>query len=150
MTTIVFPSDTKDIIDAIRDTIGREIEIHYTTSGAVCTTCDIDSVTGRSMNPFCPTCDGRGYLEVPLVYSAQAHVRWTNVGDKYKSPAGEIDTGNCVVTVEYVDGLPIIIDSSDYFLVDDVRLYFMEYDLRGVQEINRIVVNLQQDPREQR
>jgi len=147
---ITFPSDTKEIIDKIRTVIGRNVDIHYTTSGEVCTTCDVDPITGRSFNPFCPVCSGLGYIENYLTYSGLAHVRWTNVGDSYNSPSGDIDTGNCVVTMEYVETLPAIIDTSDYFLVDDIKLYYIEYDLRGVQEINRIAIKLQQSPREQR
>jgi len=150
MVNIIFPSNTKEIIDEIRDTIGRNVEIHYTSSGVACTTCTQDSLTGRSTDPFCPECGGLGYAETSLMYSGMAHVRWTNVDNSYKAPGGKIDTGNCVVTMEYLDTLPAIIDASDYFLVDDIKLYYIDYDLRGVQEINRIAVNLQQDPREQR
>ena len=148
--TINFPSNTKEIIDSIREVIGRNIEIHYTVSGAACPTCTQDTLTGRSIDPFCVTCGGVGYINTPVTVSALAHVRWTNVGDSYNSPAGEIDTGNCIVTMEYVESLPSIVESSDYFLVDDVKLYYIDYDLRGVKEINRIAVKLQEDPREQR
>jgi hypothetical protein len=149
MTSIIFP-DTGDIINSIREVVGREIEIHYTNSGVVCPTCSQDTLTGRSIDPFCITCGGEGYITTPVVASAIAHVRWTNAGNSYNSPAGKIDTGNCIVTLEYDATLPSIIKASDYFLVDDTKLYFIDYDLRGVKEINRIVVKLQEDPREQR
>jgi len=148
---ITFPSNTAEVINSIRETIGRNIEIHYTSSGEVCPTCTQDTLTGRSFNPFCGTCGGLGYVTTPITLSALAHVRWkNNISDSYNTPAGKIDIGNCVVTLEYDATLPTIIETSDYFLVDDVKLYFTEYDLRGVKDINRIVIILQEDPRDQR
>jgi hypothetical protein len=147
---IIWPSNTREIIDEIRGTIGRDVTIHYTTSGVPCTTCQLDSLTGKSFDPFCPDCGGTGIVTSGLDTTVSGHVLWNKVNSKYNSPAGNIFTGDCKVTVGYDEEVLTIIESSEYFLVDDVRLYLEDYDLRGVKEINRIAISLRQDPREER
>lgn len=147
---ILFPSNTKEITDNIRQVIGREIEIVYTVSSGVCTTCDLDSVTGKSYDPFCPVCSGTGVLFSVESLSVLGHILWGRVDPTYNSPAGRIFTGDCKVTISYDSAILTLLDSVDYFLVDDKKLYLKDYDLRGVKEINRIALNLQQDPRDGR
>ena len=150
MTTITWPENTKEVIDSIRGVIGREITIHYTSSGVPCPTCTLDSLTGRPYDPFCSTCGGDGIVTSGIDLTVSGHVLWSRVDSHYNSPAGRISTGDCKVTVEYTDNIITIINSADYFLVDDERLYLEDYDLRGVKEINRVALQLKQDPREDR
>lgn len=148
--TIIFPSNTKEIIDEIRGTIGRDVDIYYTLSGVTCSACDIDTVTGRSLDPFCPVCSGEGIVDDTLQVTVSAHVLWNTVNTSQRMPGGRIFTGDCKATVEYTDDIVTIIEASDYFLVDDRKLYLVDYDLRGVKNINRVAINLKQDPRDGR
>ena len=147
---ILFPSNTKAIIDKIRNVIGREIELIYLLESGVCGECDLDSVTGKSYDPFCRACSGTGVLTSVEVLPVSGHILWGRVDTTYNSPAGRIFTGDCKVTISYSDDVLTLLDSVEYFLVDDKKLYLKDFDLRGVKEINRIALNLQQDPRDGR
>ena len=150
MTTILFPENTKEVIDSIRGAIGRDITIFYASSGVTCSACDLDTITGRSLDPFCPVCDGDGNIEVQANVIVPAHVLWNNVNTPYNTATGRIFTGDCKATVEYTVDMVTVIEASDYFLVDDRKLFLVDYDLRGVKDINRIAINLKQDPRDGR
>lgn len=147
---ILFPSNTKTIIDKIRNTIGRDIEVVYLLASGICGECELDSITGKSYDPFCRACDGTGILSSIESLTISGHILWGRVDPVYNSPAGRIFTGDCKVTISYDDDVLTLLDSVDYFLVDDKKLYLKDYDLRGVKEINRIALNLQQDPRDGR
>ncbi len=150
MTTILFPDNTKEIIDTIRGVIGRDITIYYATSGVTCSACDIDTVTGKSLDPFCLVCGGDGVVDEQLDVTVSAHVLWNTVNSLHNTPAGRIFTGDCKATVEYTDDIITIVEASDYFLVDDRKLFLVDYDLRGVKDVNRVAINLKQDPRDGR
>jgi hypothetical protein len=149
--TIIWPSNTKEIIDKIRGTIGRDITIHYPSSGITCSACATDPFTGNSIDPYCTVCGGDGIVTSGLEITISAHILWNRTNSHYNATAGEIFTGDCKATIDRdIDNIITIIETADYFLVDDEKLYLESYDPRGVQEINRLALQLKQDPREGR
>lgn len=150
MSPIYWPSNTKEIIDEIRETIGRPIEIFVTVSGDVCPSCTLDPLRNKSVNPFCPVCSGDGYLNTISGFETVAHVRWGRVNDNTFYPGARIVTGDCTAAIEYTDAAREAVDNAVYVVADNIKLYIDSYDLRGVQPINRIVLGLVQNPRDKR
>lgn len=148
--SISWPTNTKEVVDKIRTAIGRDITFMKKYTGERCTACDLDPLTGESEEPFCPTCSGYGYITTLSGTNVLAHVNWTDIDPKEFHPGGRIYTGDCRVSVEYTDENLALVTASDYIIVDSRELYLKDYDLRGVPDINRIVVDLIQDPREKR
>lgn len=147
---VTWPSNTKEIIDEIRETIGRPIEIFVTVSGELCPICTLDPIKNKSVNPFCPVCSGVGYLNTVSGYETLAHIRWGRVNDDVFYPGARIVTGDCKATIEYTEEALDVVDNSIYVIADHVKLYIDSYDLRGVQPVNRIVLDLVQNPRDKR
>jgi hypothetical protein len=143
---ISFPDNTKQIIDNIRGAIGRNINIGTTILGSECPACTIDPLTNMSSDPFCSTCSGYGYLTSISGTTVSAHVNWNVLGSKEYHSGGFIEVGDCIATIEFSEELLSVIENADYFEIDDEKVFLKEYDLRGVPDINRIRMYLQQDP----
>lgn len=147
MSKIIWPENTTEIIDAIRGTIGRPIEIITASADVTCSACSLDPLSHRSTNPFCPVCSGAGYITVFSGTTLSAHVRWGTVDKGLSYPGGRLITGDCQATVAYSDTTLELLQTAAYIIIDDKQLYLDTYDLRGVPEINRIVLKLLQNPR---
>ncbi len=142
---ITWPNNTKEIIDDIRDTIGREITINVKVPGDPCPDCDLDPITGVSTDSYCTTCSGLYWINTISGSPVMAHVRWTKIGQPIYEPGGIIYDGDCIVTITYSDENLNNVINSDSFIVDGKDLYMKNYVLRGVQDINRIRIILLED-----
>lgn len=143
---ITFPSNTKEIIDKIRGTIGRDITIYVTVSGIACSGCTLDPRTNTSLDPFCSICGGDYWLNTTSGVSYSGHVRWGKSHQPYRVHGGVIDEGDCKVTISYSDEALQHVQNSDYFVVDGIDLYMKNYHLKGVPNVNRIAITLLEDP----
>lgn len=142
---IRFPSNTKDIIDRIRNTIGREVEffvedrIECTASG-----CGINPVMGGAINPSCPTCSGLGYIPVYSGYRVTAHISW-NPSELLRWVAGgQYYSADCRVQIEYTEDNLEVCQNAKYAVIDNRELRVEKITLRGVPDINRILVDLKE------
>ena len=146
--TISFPTNTKDIIDEIRGTIGRDIIIYVTVTGIPCTNplCSLDPVTNLSTNAFCTVCDGNYWLEAVSGFTISGHVRWLSADQPLWTPGGQIDEGDCKVTITFSSGILNNVKAAKYFVVDDTELYMKKFRLKGAQGVNRIQITLLEDP----
>lgn len=148
---IEWPSNTTEVINAIRGAIGRDILIYNKYDLGPCPICSTDSLLGNTYNPFCTTCSGTGVLSVFSGTTVSAHVFYPHgVETNYVTQAGEIDMSDCRATIEFSDEILQKVELSSRFVVDDEDLYLKDYELRGVPTPNRIVCYLQEDPREGR
>lgn len=145
--TIKWPSNTKDIIDEIRGVIGRDVEFVKNYPGENCPLCSLDPLTRVSTDPFCPICSGHYYITTTSSYLVPAHINWTSVDGSRFEPGGRIHSGDCKITVEYTDENLDLVNTAAYIVVDEKIMYVEKYDLKGVQALNRIAVELMQDPR---
>jgi len=143
---ITFPSDTKDVIDEIRETIGREITVYVTVTGVPCSICTLDPATELSTDPYCLECGGNYYKETLSAWVCSAHVRWLKVDQPLWTPGGIIDRGDCYITIAYSGVALANIKKSHHFVVDDEDLYMKHYILKGVPTLNRIKVTLLESP----
>jgi len=139
---ITFPTNTKEIIDAIREAIGRDVtfqtkvETECTYSG-----CNIDPITNTSINSFCPVCSGVGYTSTLDEDVMKAHIFWKPEGFLNWVTAGQYFTGDCAVQIEYTEDIYEMVSAADYVVVDGKRLRMKSRDPRGVPALNRILLD---------
>jgi hypothetical protein len=140
--TIVWPDDTKEVIDAIRGAIGRDVEFFVTEASIACPTCSLDPVTNHSTDSFCPTCSGIYWIPVVSGYTVSGHVTWGNV-DELSWPSGGYQfDGDVRVQIEYTVANLDIVDRAEYAHVDGKVMEIKSFILRGVQSINRILIDM--------
>jgi len=136
---IVFPSNTSEIIDAIRNAIGRGIDCEIPTVSG-CTTCSLDPVTNTSTNSFCPVCSGVYWITAWDVVTISGHVSWRSDGDLDWVTGGRLFDGDCTVQIKYSEDNLQYIEDAKYFRVDGKRMYKDKTVLRGFPTLNRIIV----------
>lgn len=145
--TIGWPSNTTEIIDEIRDTIGRDITINVEVTGIPCPVsgCYLDPVTGLSTDQFCPTCSGFHWINTISGLTLTAHVRWGDADKNIWETGGYLIDGDCLVQIKYTTTNMDAVNDAKSFLVDDRVLVKKSVDLRGVPSVNRILVTLEQE-----
>lgn len=144
--TITWPNDTGDVVDAIRDAIGRDITIYVTVSGIPCTVsgCSLDPVTNLSTNQFCPVCGGNYWINTVSGLTVNAHVRLRTVDIPIWTVGGEIVEGDAQVQIKYTATNLNAVDNAKYFLVDNKKFIKENISIRGAPAPNRIVVTLEE------
>jgi hypothetical protein len=142
--SIYWPSNTSDIIDDIRDAIGRDITIYATVSGIPCPAsgCSLDPVTNLSVNQFCDICGGDYWINTTSGITVTAHVRMKNVDMPIWTVGGFIVDGDAQIQIKYTQANIDAVNNVNYFLVDGKEFIKKDISLRGVPDINRIVVTL--------
>lgn len=141
---ITFPSNTTEIIDEMRYTIGRNILINVQVSGIACSACSLDPITNLSTDPFCVTCAGEYWLSTTSGVTCSAHVRWRSTDQPLRVAGGIIDEGDCYITIALSGHLGCV-QSSESYVIDDKLMYMKNYKIRGVPRPNRITVVLLED-----
>jgi len=145
MANIIFPSNTREIINAIRGAIGRIVYFTYVASSASCTTCVLDPVTGTSTDSFCPECSGLYWIPIWSSMPISGHVTWGKHDVLKWESVGQYFDGDCRVQIEYTPENVVIVDNTQktgYVKVDGKELEIKSRIFRGVKELNRILVNL--------
>jgi len=141
--TIIWPSDTKIIIDKIRDTIGRDITVNITVSGDPCPlNCGYDPINDESIDVTCSGCNGLYWINTISGWVTTAHIRWGSADRPIYTPGGKAFEGDCIVTIEYTASGLSNIENSESFIVDDKELIMEDFILKGVPNINRITIAL--------
>jgi hypothetical protein len=144
---ITFPSDTREIINAIRSGIGRNVTFYEKVSEP-CSGCTINPVTNTSTNSFCVSCNGEGYIYTYSGYPILAHITWGKVDNLNWQTGGQLFEGECRIQIEYIPENVTIINKTSYLNVDGKKMTIDTKDFRGVPNINRIVLNLEEMERE--
>ncbi len=140
--TITWPSNTVEIIDEIRYAIGRNVTFYVVDSSTPCPVCDIDPVTNTSIDPFCLTCSGVGYLYTYSGVAVSGHVTWAFSELLSWQSGGKQFEGDCRVQVKYTVANLDAVENSKWVEVDGKQMFVIKKTLRGVQPINRILVDL--------
>jgi len=141
---ITWPTNTKLIIDDIRNAIGRDV-IFYTEVLEDCPACTINPVTNESTNPFCVVCSGVGWLTTLSGTSMKAHITWNPSEILQWSEGGQWKAYDCRIQVEYTVDNYNIIEGADNVEVDGIKLAIANKTPRGVQSLNRIVLGLKEE-----
>ncbi len=135
-----FPSNTRDIINQIRQAIGRVVVFTYENGYTTCPICNLDPTTGLSTNSFCTICSGNYYIPNILTSGILAHITWKPANKENLIPAGLFIEGDVRVQIEHTDEHVFIVDNTIKMVVDGKDFEILEYEFRGVPEINRIVI----------
>lgn len=138
---IVFPDDSKDVIDDIRDAIGRDV-VFVTITVSGCPICTLDPITDHSTDSFCAVCSGLYWIPTPTYNTIIAHITWGNVDELSWSSGGYQFDGDARVQIEYTISNLDIVDRSVYVHVDSKIMEIKNFILRGVQSINRILIDM--------
>jgi hypothetical protein len=140
-----FPAGTRSQINEIRTAIGRNVTF-YTVNKTDCPACELDPISNQSLNSWCPTCSGIGYLTTVSGTSILAHITYAP-GEMLKwSVAGQYFDGDCRVQIEYTDINVSVVDHSDYVMIDGSKYDVRKQIPRGVKELNRLLVDCIQRP----
>lgn len=148
--TISYPTNTKEIIDEIRGVIGRDTVWYILSDSEECPTCGVDPITDTAIDAFCPTCSGAGYIYTYSGVSISGHVSWGYSERLGWVTGGQLDLGDCRVQIEYTPENITVVDASKWVVVDGKELQIKNRILRGFKELNRILVDLIQDERDDR
>lgn len=140
MTTITFPSNEHDIVNQIRSAVGRPV-IFFSGYQSDCPACDIDPVTNTSTNVFCTVCSGVGYIVVWSGTTISGHITQGQTDHMQWVTGGEWLEGDCRVQIEYTPENLTIVDSADFVQIDGRKFDVRKKTLRGVKEINRILID---------
>jgi len=141
---ITFPSNTRDVINAIREAIGRDITIVYSAGVTECPVCSLDPVNNTSTDPFCPVCSGNYWIPIESGLVKKAHVFWKSGQEVDWLPAGTVLDADVTAQIEYSGNMEEILDSTKYILVDGNKFELKKTIYRGVPEINRVILVLQE------
>ena len=143
---ITFPSNSKEIIDGIRAAIGRNVDFVTVSGYTNCPAsgCSLDIVSQTSTNSFCLTCSGMYYIPVYETETILAHITWGNDEIMQWESAGKWIDGSCRVAIEYSDTNMTILDKTNYLVVDGKKLEINKKLFRGVQPLNRVLLDLKE------
>lgn len=142
---ISFPSNTRDTINLIREAIGRGV-VFYSGIYSDCPTCEIDPITGHSYDSFCPTCSGLGYFVTYSGTEVLAHITY-NPGETMQfTVGGNYPAGDCRLQIEHTPTNVTILDQTEYVMIDGKKFDVRKKFLRGVKEINRILIDCIERP----
>lgn len=145
---ITFPDNTIEVIDKIRGAIGRPVSFYVISDTTTCSGCTLDPVTNTSTNSFCPVCSGNYYMYTYSGVSISGHIFW-NSSDMLNWPsAGFIFEGDCRVQIKYTPANLNTTDVAKYVIVDNKKMSIGKKAFRGVPEINRIILYLDQEERD--
>lgn len=139
---IVWPDDTKEVIDRIRGTIGRDVEFYVVASSIACSVCSLDRITEHSTDSFCPLCSGVYWIPVYSGYTISGHITWANADILQWYSGGQLFDGDVRVQIEYTTTNLDIVDNAIYVHVDSKIMEIKSFILRGVQTINRILIDM--------
>lgn len=138
----VFPSDTRVQIEEIINQIGREVTFYLVETLSGCYSCNLDPFTNTSMDSYCEVCSGQYWIPTYSGWSTTAHVLWGHSEDNDWHTGGIVENGDCMVKFMHSQEAEQVVFSSAYVEVDGRTLNVSKINLRGVPEINRILVTL--------
>ena len=149
MAIIVFPSTetVTDIIDSIRSAIGRTANFITLDRNDECSVCSLDPTTGLSIDSFCTTCSGLYYIPVYSGVTISGHVWWKTADGLQWPVGGQIFDGDATFQLKYTVGNLDIVNSTEFLMLDGKTMTIRKKVLRGVPDLNRIILTLDEEER---
>lgn len=129
------------IIDDIRNRIGRDVSF-YTLTVSGCSVCSLDPNTNTSTDSYCVACNGEYWIPTFTENIINAHVTWGKADEFNWVSGGTFLDGDCRLQIKFSETNALILDSTDYVMVDDRKLRIKNIIPRGVPDINRLLINL--------
>lgn len=146
MTTITFPTNTTEVIDDIRGAIGRPVDFYSIVSTSGCPICALDPITNTSTDSFCPVCSGAYWLPTYNYTTISGHIMWGQIDKLQWESAGQYYDGDCRIQIKYTLANFDLLDNTEYVMVDGKKMDIRNKELRGVPQINRIILYLIERP----
>jgi hypothetical protein len=142
---ILWPAQTRDTIETIINTIGRDV-IFYTSTASGCTAsgCSLDPVTNTSTNSFCLVCSGIYWIPTWSGHVIKAHVTWKYSDEFQFNTGGQTFRGDGIIKIMYSGPYMNIVNSAKYVGVDGKQVNIEKVTLLGVPSINRIVLDFKE------
>jgi hypothetical protein len=142
MTVITWPSNTTEIIDEIRNAIGRDV-IFYTLAGSLpCPVCNLDPTTNTSTDSFCETCSGNFWMPIYSGIMISGHVTWNDHDMLNWQTGGQLFDGDCRIQIKYTPENITVLDATKWVEIDGKSLEIKRRNMRGVQQVNRVILSL--------
>jgi len=148
MTEIIWPSNTRDVINSIRGAIGRLVTFYLISASEPCTLCNRDPITNTSTDSFCPVCSGNFWIHTYSGVSISGHVTWGQAEQFNWATGGQFIDGDCRVQIENTVENITVLESAQWVSVDNRRMTVNKIIPRGVQDINRILIDLVEQEKE--
>jgi hypothetical protein len=141
---IVFPSNTTEIINDIRNAVGRLADFYYVYSSQPCPSgaCHLDPITNTSTNSWCTICSGNYWIPLYIKFPILAHVTWGGSDMASWQTGGMIFDGDCTLQIAYSGGIEDLVDKTRYVVVDNKTMEIKKMALRGFQGLNRVIITL--------
>lgn len=142
-----FPANTRQLIEEMISYDGRDVTFYIITTVSGCDSCNLDPLTNTSVDSYCATCSGMYWIPFYSGWTVTAHVTWGRSEDIQWVTGGMIDNGECQVKFMHTDEAERVVFSSQWVDVDGREMDIDRIILRGVPEINRILVKLKEKER---
>ena len=126
---------------------GRQVTFYVVESQSECPICNLDPITQTSTDSFCPVCSGEYWINHYSGWDVTAHVTWGTSENRDWRTGGMIDNGEVSVKFMYSGIYEELVHSSQYVVVDDREMDIKRILLRGIPEVNRIIVVLKEKER---
>lgn len=133
----------RDTIESIIDAVGRDVEFFYVYSTYECPACDLDPVTGTSVDSFCETCSGEYYIDIYSGETMKAHVTWKYDFKNEFETGGKVFIGDAQAKVMHTAERESLIKETKYLVVDGKTMDIIKTTTLGTP-INRVIVHLKE------
>lgn len=140
---IPFPANTRQTIEDIINSIGREVTF-VTATRSGCPTCGLDPVTNTSIDSFCPTCSGEYWILTETPSGIVGHITWKFSEEENWVTGGMTFVGDGKVKVMYSGPYLDWINSSEYMIVDGRVADIEKVTVLGVPSLNRIILDFKE------
>lgn len=149
MGIINFPSalEVTSVVDNIRSAIGRVADFFGIASVVECTECILDPITETSTNSFCLTCSGLYYITTYSGTTISGHVWWKAADLMHWPNGGQYFDGDATFQLKYNLENMTTVNNTEYLMLDGKRMSIEQKVVRGVPELNRIILSLKEEER---
>jgi hypothetical protein len=144
---ITWPSNTRETIEDIINTIGRPVEF-VTVTYSACPLCGLDPVTNTSTDSFCISCSGVYWIPMYSGTDITAHVTWKYADALNWEAGGMIFNGDGIIKIMYSGPYMSVLENTEYVVVDGKQVEISNITLLGVPQINRVQMDFKERKKE--
>lgn len=137
---ITFPTNTRETINQIRSTIGRLVTFNKSVKDVCPSGHGVDPY-GESLDPYCTICSGIGYIITYSGTAISAHITHDPASTHWTT-GGTVPMGDCRLQIEFTDSNLTVVEEANNVVVDGEKFEIKKVMKRGVQEVNRLLIDL--------
>lgn len=139
--SIFWPTNTVEVIDAIRGAIGRDVTFNVLVSTSGCSECGYDPVNDASTDSFCIACSGIYWINTYSGVTVSGHVTWGRSDNLNWRVGGQMFDGDVRIQIKLGSGVTDMLDNTESATVDGKVVEIRKRILRGVQPLNRVLLD---------